>query len=107
MPAINITNQMYDLNNFSSDGNLLQFVQSSNDLTGGYFMMMVLLIGILILFVSFKSNKASNKDAFLASGFIGTVLTIFFATLNFISPKITTIIVILFGIVFAIFMVRE
>ena len=102
MPIPNMTGgegMPYNLVNITGEsGNILEFVQNINDLTGQTFMLGMLLVGFVILFVSMR--ESGNKEAFVGSGFITAVLGIFFFALEFISAGILTIIIIVFGGIF-------
>ncbi len=107
MPIINATGGLapYDLTNITSGGNILQFVQNVNDLTGQTFMLGMLLAGWIIMFVSMRGD--GNRDALMASSFMIAVMSIFFRTLEFISTTKTVIILIIFAIIFVITMQRK
>jgi|TARA_Y100000034_G_C6897433_1_gene414104 hypothetical protein len=107
MPSINTTNFPYELTNITGGtGNILQFVQNVNNLTGQNFMSGMLLAGFVILFTSMRS--AGNKDALIASSFIIAVMAIFFRALEFIDNGRLIIILIIFALIFVISMqVRE
>ena len=96
--AINATSTPYDLTNITSTGNILEFVQNVNNLTDKTFMLGMLLAGWVILYTSMRSE--GNDDALVASSFIIAVLSISFFALEFISPAMLTIIMIVFGILF-------
>ena len=98
--AINTTGAPYDLTNISSGGNILEFVQNVNHLTGETFMLGILIAGWVILFVSMRGD--GNKDALLAASFIIAVLSIFFRALNFISTAKVVTIIIVFVVMFVI-----
>ena len=102
---MNATNFPYDLTNITSGGNILQFVQNVNNLTGQSFMLGMLLVGFVVLFISMRS--AGNQDAMMASSFITAVLAIFFYTLQFISAGMLIIIEIVFGIYFVYTILRK
>ena len=96
--AVNATAFPYDLQNITGTGNILEFVQNVNDLTGHYFMTGMLLAGFVILFTSMRSN--GNRDALLASSFIITILAVFFRALEFIDNGRLIIIIVIFGLIF-------
>ena len=91
--AVNATASLYDMINVTEGGDILQFIQGVNEITGDWFMLLVLIAGWIILFVSMKSSVVDNQDAFVASGFITAVLAIFFVTLDFIRWNIMVLIV--------------
>lgn len=101
----NITNNLYDITNSTNSGNILEFVQVANDLTGQVFMMGILLVGFIILFVSMKDY--GNQEALVASGFITTCLAVLFATLNFIGTSIMVIIIVAYGLLFTMTVLRN
>lgn len=103
----NATSSVYDLINISESGDILQFIQGVNDLTGQWFMAGILLAGFIILFVSMRSPTVGNKDAFVTSGFITAVLAVLFVTLEFISVNIMTLIVLIFGVMFALIVLKK
>lgn len=83
MPQINITGGYYDLTNTTSQGDIFGFVNTVNDLTNGYFMLGVLLVGFVILFLS--TQRWGTKEALVSSSFVTAVLSVLFLTLNFIN----------------------
>ncbi len=94
--AINATNFPYELGNITGGtGNILEFVQNVNNLTGQYFMAGMLLAGFVILFVTMR--ESGNQDALIAASFITAILGIFFFALEFISTAMLVIIIIVFG----------
>ncbi len=104
--VVNSTNFPYDLNNITGGtGNILEFVQNVNSLTGQTFMLGMLLVGFVVLFVSMRN--AGNQDAMMASSFITAVLAIFFYTLQFISSGMLIIIEIIFGLYFVYTVLRK
>ena len=90
----------YDLTNITGTGNILEFVQNVNDLTGQTFMLGMLLAGFVIMFVSMR--YAGTKESIVASGFITTIMAIFFFALEFISGGMLTIIIIIYAIIYVI-----
>ena len=88
----------YNLTNITSGGNILEFVQNVNNLTGQSFMMGMLFAGFVIMFVAMMS--AGTKEALVASGFITTVLAIFFYALEFIKGSVLIGIIIVYVIIF-------
>ena len=97
--AINATSFPYELTNITSSGNILEFVQHTNNLTGQLVMMGMLLAGFIILFISMR--EADPQDALVASTFITSILAISFYALDFIKGQYLTIIIILFAALFA------
>jgi len=104
---VNATHSVYDVFNVTDSGNLLEFVQGVNHLTGDRFMLLVLLAGFIILFVSMHSPVVNSKDAFVASGFITAVLAIFFTTLGFIQTNVMILIVLIYGALFAFIAIKK
>ena len=94
--TINATggNAPYDLTNITGTGNLLEFVQNVNELTGHTFMLGMLLAGFIILYTSMRSE--GNDDALVAASFITAVLSISFFALGFIKPAMLTFIILIF-----------
>lgn len=94
-------NYPYNLTNITGDtGNILEFVQNVNDLTGQSFMMGMLLAGFVIMFISMMS--AGTKEALVASGFITTVMAILFFALEFIPGAVLITIIIIYTIIYVI-----
>ncbi len=102
MPIPNMTSGdvPYNLINITGGGNILDFVQNVNNLTGQTFMLGMLLAGFVIMFVSMMS--AGPKDAIVASGFITTVMAILFFALEFISGSMLTAIIIIYVLIYII-----
>ena len=100
MGVINMTGgaSPYDLTNITSGGNILQFTQNVNNLTGQTFMVGMLFAGWVILFTSMRGS--GNREALLSSTFIIAVMAIFFRALEFVSTGKTVILIIIFAIVF-------
>ena len=100
--ALNATAFPYDLQlvTAGNNTNILTFVQGVNDMTGQWFMLGMLLAGFVIMFVSMREN--GNKEALVTSSFIIAIMSIFFMSLGFISTGKLTIILIAFGLIFAI-----
>jgi len=96
----NATSSLYDIINISESGNILQFIQGVNNLTNQWFMLLILIAGWIILFVSMRSPTVDNKDALVVSGFITVILGMFFMTLDFIQVNIFILITITFAILF-------
>jgi len=96
--AINATNYPYNIQNITGGGNVLEFVQGVNHITGGSFMLGMLFVGWVVLFVSMRGY--GNRDSLLASTFIIAVMAIFFKTLEFISTSYMVIVIIIFAIIF-------
>jgi len=105
--AVNATHAVYDVFNVTSSGNILEFVQGVNFLTGNWFMLLILLAGWIIMFVSMRSPVVDNKDAFVASGFITAVLAIFFTALDFIQTPFMILIVLVYGALFAFIAIKK
>ncbi len=103
--AVNATSFPYELMNITSGGNILEFVQNVNDLTGQTFMLGMLFAGWVIMFVAM--GEFGNRDALIASSFMIAVMAIFFRTLEFISTTKTVIILIVFAIIFVLTMIRK
>ena len=98
---LNATSYPYDLTNITGEtGNILEFVQNVNNLTGQYFMLGMLLAGFVILFVSMM--YAGNKEALVASGFITTVMAIFFYALEFINGGMLIAIIVIYSVILII-----
>lgn len=104
---VNATHEVYDVFNVTSSGNILEFVQGVNHLTGDMFMFGILIAGWIIMFVSIKSPVVDNKDAFIASGFITTVLAVFFTALDFIQTPFMILIVLVYGALFAFISIKK
>jgi len=104
---VNATASVYNLINVTEGGDILQFVQGVNALTGGWFMLGILVAGFFIMFMSMRSPLVDNKDAFVASGFITAVLAIFFTALNFINTTVTILIVLIYGVLFAVMVIKK
>ena len=100
MPVANMTSGIvpYNLINITGGGDILQFIQNVNNLTEQTFMLGMLLAGFVILFVAMMS--AGTKEALVASGFITTVLAIFFYALEFIKGSVLIGIIIVYVIIF-------
>jgi len=98
--AINATNFPYPIQNITGSGNIFEFVQNVNELTGDIFMLGMLLAGFIILFVSMR--EAGNDDALVASSFITAVLSIIFYALGFMKGQFLTIIIIIFTLLFVL-----
>jgi len=103
--AINATSFPYELTNITGTGNILEFVQNVNNLTGQTFMLGMLLAGFVILFVSMR--EAGNDDALTASSFIIAILSISFFALDFIKGQYLTVIIIMFALLFVFRIVRD
>ncbi len=101
MPTLNATSSVYDLINVTQGGDILQFVKGINDLTGQWFMLLVLIAGWIILFVSMRSPTVDNKDALASSSFIVAVMTIFFITLELVRVNIAVFIILIAMALFA------
>ena len=102
MPVANFTGPdvPYDLTNITGTGNILEFVQNVNNLTGQTFMLGMLLAGFVIMFVSMR--YAGTKEAIVASGFITTVMAILFFALGFIKGGHLILIIIIYALVYII-----
>jgi len=103
--AINATKGPYDLTNITDGGNILEFVRNVNNMVDQTFMTGILFAGFVILFSSMRF--AGNKDAFLASAFIISILAIFFRALLFIDNIKLAIILVSFMIAFVVTMLAE
>lgn len=101
--AINATagNVPYDLTNITGTDNILEFVREVNTLSGEWFMTGMLFAGFIITFIALKGN-ATTKEAFLASGFMIMIISVFFFFLEFINAGKLIIVIILFFIMFAV-----
>ncbi len=102
--GINATASIYDLTNSSTSENLFEFVVAVNDLTGQWFMLLILLSTFIIFFMGFKNFE--NRDALLGAGFITTIITFFFTTLDLINTTFSILIFVLFGIFFTYRMIK-
>lgn len=102
---VNATAFPYDLTNVTGTGNILEFIQNVNNLTGQTFMLGMLFAGWVIMFVSMRSF--GNRDALIASSFMIAILSIFFRALEFISTTKTVIILIIFVVIFVVTMQRK
>ena len=103
MPIINMTGgegMPYNLTGVVGSENILDFIRGVNDLTGQTFMLGMLLAGFVILFVSMMGS--GTKEAFMASGFITTILAISFFALEFIKGGMLTTIIIVYAVIFVI-----
>jgi len=110
MPIANMTSGdvPYNLINITGGGNLLDFVRNVNDLTGQFFMLGMLLAGFIILLVSMMNNpNSTNQDALVISGFMISVLAIFFFALEFIKVSMLTIIILAFGAMFMYTVIKK
>ncbi len=107
MTILNATSTPYDLTNITSGGNILEFVQNVNNLTGQTFMLGMLLAGAIIIFMSMKSVNDDNKDPLIGTSFIMSIISIMFFMMEFISGGILTIIIILFGVMFLYTMLKK
>jgi len=104
---VNATKFPYDLTNITGSNNVLEFVQGVNNFTDGLFMSGMLFAGFVILFIASSKQGVEPKEALAVSGFITTILSIFFFTLEFISAQILTIIIILFSIIFLFIVLKK
>lgn len=91
---LNATTNLYDLSNVSTSENIFQFTQAVNDLSGGYLMFGILMVGAIILFVSMK--EYGNKDALAVTTFIIGIMSISFLVLGFITIGFLVFILICF-----------
>jgi len=82
--AINATSGPYDLTNVTTSGNIVDFIREVNTLSGETFMLGMLFAGFVITFMAMK-GETSPKEALLGSGFIVTVIAMFFFFLEFIT----------------------
>ncbi len=101
---VNATASIYDLTNSSNSENLFEFIVAVNDLTGQWFMLLILLSTFIIFFFAFKNFE--NRDALLGAGFITTIMTFFFTTLNLINTTYSIFIFAVFGIFFTYRMIK-
>lgn len=101
---VNVTNSIYDLTNSSEVNDVFSFVSAVNDLTGQTFMIGVLLASFIILFVAFM--RFGTQDALFASGFITSVMTLLFTTLNLIPKWVVFLIIVPYGLFWAYRMVK-
>lgn len=95
---VNITSNYYDMSNISSSTDIYTFMVAVNNLTGGYFMAGVLIVGFVIMLLA--TLHYGTREALMASSFITTFMSIFFLTLGFINMTIFLFIVISSGIMF-------
>ena len=72
----------YNLTNISGSGDPLSFLVSVNDLTGGVWAVMVLLIGWVVIFVAVKGH--GNKASFASASIVTAVLSIFFTIMGLV-----------------------
>lgn len=93
-----VMNYPYNLTNVTGTGNILEFVQNVNDLTGQTFMSGMLLAGFIIMLISMISH--GTKEALVASGFITTVLAILFFALEFIKGSALIAIIIVYVVIY-------
>lgn len=93
----------YDLTNVTNTENIVEFIREVNNLTGEWFMMGMLFAGFVITFMAMKGDT-SPKDALVGSGFMVTVIGIFFFFMEFITAAKIITIVIIYTIIFAISM---
>jgi len=100
----NATNRIYDLTNSSNSESLFEFVVAVNDITGSLFMLLILLATFVIFFLAFKNFE--NKDALFGAGFITTIMTFFFTTLNLVPFTYAIFIYVMFAVLFAYRMVK-
>jgi len=104
--AINATNAAYDLTNITGGtGNILEFIQNVNDLTGQTFMFGMLLAGFVILYTSMRTTE--SPDAMLASGLIIAVMGFFFRAIGFIDTPKLIFILVAFAIIFVVSMIGK
>ena len=97
-PVANMTGGgPYDLTNITGTGNILEFVQNVNNLTGQTFMLGMLLAGFVILFVSMMGSGV--KESIVASGFITTVMAILFFAIEFIKGGMLITIIVIYGVI--------
>lgn len=102
--AINATKSRYDLTNTSKVSDLYGFVVEVNKLTDQVFMTGILLVSFIILFVGFRDK--GTDDALLGAGFITSVITILFTSLNFVPRWVAILIIAPYALFFAYRMVR-
>jgi len=91
---------MYNLTNLTQGNTLLDLVTNVNDLGGGSFMLLVLLLIFVVMFVTFRRN--GNLEGMLTSSYLTSVIAIFMFWGGFISIMILLIPIILtavFGLV--------
>lgn len=95
---MNITNAAYDLTNISTSNTLYDFVKYTNDLTGQYLMMGILVVGWGILFISMKNY--GNNESIISSTFIIAVISILFSSIDFVPSWFLIAIVVSFALIF-------
>jgi len=98
---VNVTNSIYNITDVTSGANILDFVKAVNDMSGQMFMLGMLFAGFIITY-SAMSGNASPKESFMGSGFMISVISVFFFILEFIDDVKLIVILIFFGIAFAI-----
>ena len=103
--AVNESVMSYDLSNITQSANLYEFVKFTNDITGQTLMSGLLVAGFIILFISMKNY--GNKEALLGSGFIISSITILFLWIDFVSTAIASFILIGFGLLFMLMLLRK
>lgn len=97
--AINATSSNYDLTNSSTSDTVFGFMWEVNVITGQWFFIGMLFVSFAIIFVSFL--RQGTSDAFLGAGFITTIITILFTTLDLVPITIATVIFVAYGVFFA------
>lgn len=95
----------YNITQFQDSENILEFMQSVNNLTDGTFMLGILIAGFVILF--FSMYKGDARNAFIGSGFITVVLAVFFATLDFISPAYMIVMVLVYSAAATVMLIKN
>lgn len=85
---------VYNLTNFSEANNVLDLAVATNELTGGYYMLIILSLVWIISFITLKNYD--TKSAFVTSSFVTFVL----GGVLFVAGLVSETVIVVFFVLF-------
>jgi|TARA_R100000750_G_C2303082_1_gene79576 hypothetical protein len=94
--------QPYNLTNVSSSENILELTQYTNDITGGWLGILIMVSFLFILFVNLQGSSPAVR--FTTASFLTTLLAFLFRIINLSNDFIVVILVLITSISFLVMM---